>query len=146
MMSTHTNVHAQRHPLISSLFCALTLLSPPSVLRVWPIYCPCTSPLYALLLTNISIVSYKTFFFSSLHIQYVYQTQHILEPTKNKVLGRVKGFLYQQLAWLVLNVSAVKLLLKVIFYTLLVGDSLGALWHFDTIIFCKKPQTKLRIH
>lgn len=57
----------------------------------------------------------------------MYQTQHILEPTKNKVLGRVKGFLYQQLAWLVLNVSAVKLLLKVIFYTLLVGDSLGAL-------------------
>lgn len=59
-----------------------------------------------------------------------------------KVPGK-EGLLYHQLTWVLWNVKAVKLLLNVMFYTLLLKRvtaqiSRDAPWHFHTLVFKKQ--------
>ncbi len=152
MMVAHTNNHTQRHLFIFFSLCILTLLSPPSVLHLWPwhIYCLITCPLYDLSLKNMYTVACTVYPLCKrlevfLHVQEWFgfhgdkpacewNRAYIRTNQTHEVCGKVKGFLYRQLTWVLLNVKAVKLLLNVMFYTLLsrsisVQIGLDVLWH-----------------
>lgn len=148
-LNTQTHIHIH-YPFISFFLCVVTSLSPPYVRHLWhhniyhlsPLW-PLTSKCVHSLLYSIFLCLFKNDFrFHKVKAVYKWNTAYIRHNQKH-MKSRVKGFfyIYQQLTWVLLNVKAVKLLLDVMFYTLLEeyfsSDRARCSLTFSYIYFCK---------